>query len=1374
MAGGEKDGRKGEQSFTFEDQWLMKAQAKGMLYAEITSGGKTYPYQAKRELKASVRKAPLGDPNVKKLLNPGFEITLPEGWVKPFGGLKISVDFPVTEKYQLRGYFDINGSGAFTIGTKLLEDATKNFGQNWKTKDQKALDKNVKEVKGQGYMAETKAKNGGDWAGRSKWSPMKLGSISLDISFFAFVQVQYTEDGYDYGKIFGKGGAGFNGTLKGTYTLMWPLAQLSASVAVIFTVFPEVAIMVDTFWPEGQDYPDFKKFEYVKGALNIVIRIEIAIEALAGLKGIASISVRGIGYLEFALRSGGTFELGDYIEAYKRGEYDPSKYSDKKKEFTIFAGGSVDLILEIFWAKATYALLDPPAKFMLYPEKKRISENKPQNLVDRFVAAFLSSAQADEQDGPQEGGGQIDTVNNDLLINGELMQTWSAGTEKTEVFSMRPANSEKAVPMMLFLQNGYRDHAVHYERPILVGTPLNKIHYVPIECKNTTIWKDMDHYMPIDGYDVIDFDYFVSDVSAAGLTTKNGEKINDVLFTVCILAKDYETQFRILDDGTREERSIPVKTWAYVRCFYLEQGNWLAPLYLPGQTNYVADCFDLESRVWDNPNAYPRINGSIDRNSNDNLIFSYWVFTHPLNIQPQRNTNSLVIMRAYSPDKPEMGQAAVIVRLIDYEDFFMGKKIGGLHFFRSSSDVITINYKGAGISNSFYALVQDEKIDDRVFDLTYKMEGNKTMRTVARNVVSFAARGYDLATRYYHTAFFVQQNEEGEGYRLMSAVPVNRDDNFQWKIRNYDIPMPGTDIQWTDLYGRECLYWVETAGETEDGKASLFRVRGMWYDASTDSFSEPFVIATLKMPDTESYPTRMFLADENEGFYFIKDSEGKNQLYRFNFKMVPGLKLVGNVLTETLPQPGSYDDMLLTVYNNGNIPVAGMDLNVYHEYNGKEAEVFETIHLDLLHPDKNSVTVKKGLNGETETRWGEAVARQEPSSLAYSDEDYRYIKESICRGAGTYTIRVLEENQVLLTTNLLMPGKFAAFNISLQIPQTWEGNHSIYLETDRYYVSESSSFQQDVNANSGGGMRLLSAAPAEQLISIGRDGTVRRENGGMLLFAAKGEETEDFSMYKTDLTFDRIELDNHANDLSIEAARWDNNGKPMVTLTVTNWAHIGSGSRTANEVVLEAFLDEETTPSFRYNLQDEISDKETWNFDVPLSLLTDGRSAAKVTVKIKGKNYKEVGDVDNSVVLLLDTDTLSFLVQPSSQDVPAGAGVTFYAAAIGGRMPYKYQWQVKTPKGSWTNLEGENADTLILNAVTMEMSGNQYRLTVTDASYYSAESSAASLTVKKVPHTGDTAPLLFYVLGIAAAAGAILFIVLKKRRETAEQRMNQR
>ncbi|MBQ9251079.1 MAG: LPXTG cell wall anchor domain-containing protein, partial [Clostridia bacterium] len=196
---------------------------------------------------------------------------------------------------------------------------------------------------------------------------------------------------------------------------------------------------------------------------------------------------------------------------------------------------------------------------------------------------------------------------------------------------------------------------------------------------------------------------------------------------------------------------------------------------------------------------------------------------------------------------------------------------------------------------------------------------------------------------------------------------------------------------------------------------------------------------------------------------------------------------------------------------------------------------------------------------------------------------------------------------------------------------------------------------------------------------------------------------------------------------------------------------------------------EETTPVFRYSLPDEVSDKETWNFDLPLSLLTDGRSASKVTVKINGKNYKEVGEVDNSAVILLETDALSFRIQPDDVNAPVGSPAAFHAAVMGGRAPYKYQWQVKTPKGKWEDLPGENSDTLNLRAVTEDMDGNQYRLIVTDASGYSITSRAATLTVKQVPHTGDDAPIVWWVIGAAAALLVIAVVMGKRKKEQHEK-----
>ena len=1404
---GEANGKKGEQSFTFEDQWLMKAPAEGKLYAEITYNGQKETYQAQLELKASTLKKPLGDPNTKFVMTPGFQITLPSGWVKPFGGMTISLNLPLAEKYQLRGYFDINGSGALTMGTSILGDLTKKMTDNWKTKDQKALDKAANEAKGKGYMAENKAKNGGDWAGRSKWKPLSLGAISFDISFFAFVQVQYSEDGYDYGRIFGKGGAGFTATLKGSYTLQWPLASLGAYISATFTIFPEVAIMVDTYWPSGASFPEFKKFEYARGALNIILRIEIGVEACVGMKGVLSLSVRGVGFLEFVIRGGANFDLDQLIDEYaKTGSIDIADRTESKKTFEIYAGGSVDVILEIFWTKTTYAILNPPVKFMLYPERKRVSDNGPTNPVQRFIASLLASAQAAEENGPQEGGGQVDTGNNDLVIPGALIDTKNAHIGKAAIVSMRTLESNAvqshftdrdpsaAEPVLLYIDSSFAPYgSAPYQHSLLVsvpvkyaaqiGQPPQDLFYQPLYCQNGQTGDAKDHFMPGDGYDVIDFDYWVADVSGENITTyvegQGDCKLTDALFTVCILAKDYHEETEILDDGSKRTVKVPDKTWAYVSC-YCYDGRSLRHVILPQEkdtNNYLAMCYPLEDGQNHQACEKPRIMGMLRKRYGDDyaLLYEYSVVVNAQDVPSRGNVSGFffgdVIFARYDYAKRLSQSQRNRPRLtgenqyVDYqyfepnhgrldEDSFMRFSLTKSN--GSSDDLCDLNFGYVNVNavGNWPGM-----------STTGGMAGGMT---VANRVVSMASRNPSALKPFI---FFLQQTEDGNSYRLMGCKITGeypQEGYYYWNIRDYDLELPRTDLHMAKLYGRECLWWLETAGQTEDGKNNLYKLRAVWYDGTADAFSEPFVIATIKIAADKGAPEDVYLLNDKQGYYYVrKKNQNGIELYKFTFQLVPGLKMVGNVLTDTLANPGSYDDMLLTVFNNGNLPLTGFDLVAYHEANGKQAEAFETIHLDILNPANNTVTLNKGLKGATEQRFGESVARAEESSMNVDGAEYRYGNTKWIWSRGP---KVLEEKTDLMKPNMLMPSTFKAFNISLLIPQGWEGRQDIYLEVDRYYVSNGTSFQKSVSGKSIDGMLRYAAMPRDDIVSIGRDGTVRKENSSVMrLFAARNsaEETEeDYSMFKTDVTFDRIQLDTNAQDLSIQAARWDNNGEPMVTLTVTNWAHIGSARRSANAVVMEAFLDEETTPVFRYSLPEEVSDKETWNFDLPLSLLTGGRSASKVTVKISGKNYKEVGDVDNSAVILLETEALSFLTQPDDMNAPVGSPAVFHAAVMGGRAPYKYQWQVKTPGGEWADIPGENADTLTLRAVTEDMSGNMYRLVVTDFSGYSVTSRAATLTVKQVPHTGDTAPLFWYAMGMGAAVSAILFILVKRKKES--------
>ena len=113
--------------------------------------------------------------------------------------------------------------------------------------------------------------------------------------------------------------------------------------------------------------------------------------------------------------------------------------------------------------------------------------------------------------------------------------------------------------------------------------------------------------------------------------------------------------------------------------------------------------------------------------------------------------------------------------------------------------------------------------------------------------------------------------------------------------------------------------------------------------------------------------------------------------------------------------------------------------------------------------------------------------------------------------------------------------------------------------------------------------------------------------------------------------------------------------------------------------------------------------------------------------------------------------------QPQAMTATAGQSVSFVVAATGTPAP-TFAWQ-REPAGSatWENLgeggsyHGVATATLMIDAVTAAMSGDQFRVTLGNASG-SATSSAATLTVA----TGS--PLLLYPLAVAVDGGGNLFV----------------
>lgn len=110
----------------------------------------------------------------------------------------------------------------------------------------------------------------------------------------------------------------------------------------------------------------------------------------------------------------------------------------------------------------------------------------------------------------------------------------------------------------------------------------------------------------------------------------------------------------------------------------------------------------------------------------------------------------------------------------------------------------------------------------------------------------------------------------------------------------------------------------------------------------------------------------------------------------------------------------------------------------------------------------------------------------------------------------------------------------------------------------------------------------------------------------------------------------------------------------------------------------------------------------------------------------------------NGSRLVSDTATLTLGIvitrQPADASAAPGEKVTFTVAAEG--QDLVYQWQIKTPGGSWADcpLPGNGTPTLTVEAAA-EHNGEQYRCVITDAGGSQLTSDAATLTLS-VPLTG--------------------------------------
>ncbi|MFT3979739.1 MAG: M36 family metallopeptidase [Ferruginibacter sp.] len=127
----------------------------------------------------------------------------------------------------------------------------------------------------------------------------------------------------------------------------------------------------------------------------------------------------------------------------------------------------------------------------------------------------------------------------------------------------------------------------------------------------------------------------------------------------------------------------------------------------------------------------------------------------------------------------------------------------------------------------------------------------------------------------------------------------------------------------------------------------------------------------------------------------------------------------------------------------------------------------------------------------------------------------------------------------------------------------------------------------------------------------------------------------------------------------------------------------------------------------------------------------------------------------DTVTMITNTCTgVSVTTQPANQTACAGANASFTVVAAG--TSPTYQWQVSTNSGgTWTNITGATTATLSLTAVTAGMTGNQYRVIISNTCPSTVTSNAATLTVTAASAI-STQPTSVTVCAPAAASFSVV------------------
>lgn len=735
-----------------------------------------------------------------------------------------------------------------------------------------------------------------------------------------------------------------------------------------------------------------------------------------------------------------------------------------------------------------------------------------------------------------------------------------------------------------------------------------------------------------------------------------------------------------------------------------------------------------------------------------------------------------------------------------------------------------ITASGASLSETqesqrcYYSLSEDETKDDDANGQAYrgKLYLNLNGSSVLLDSdVSFIAPLPDNnitgkgGVDGYEYLFYLKRGKADDGsdcYKLMAARIVSKIGEAAKVVNvDYDINVSSGafDLVTVDNgtgYGQTYLYWLEQVQEAKDENETVkthYQVRVVKFERSVatsgstadnsimygpytlvELSSKPNSVYISPVPDSEGKIQLYYtsdLPDDASADDSADDARISQQLYSATAQLAAGVDIIGVVASDPCVNPGDYAQLLFSVKNTGNLPVAAFAVELL-----KNGTHVGYVAVACTNPQNDSINTFLSNNAigfsttDIDTMSDYSVTRLEN---VYDDlnGDFWVITESAAitlpTSGQTDSVSVQSSNggsTSVKTTNMLMPGAVHSYKAVFRVPTDWQGNQKLTVKIANVYPVTNVS-----NA-------VMNLAANDEPVSIG-------DLLGELYCVDENGNAEPVQQSDNDSAANRLSI---GRAKSAQSHGDTGAGRGDLTLHCQTYAaedgrqyvrvNIGGRSTTASNTppTLIAKLNN-TEEVFRHTFQNAIDEDFSYTLDIPADYLLNGAEGGYITFTLYDNLASrpdsterdltdaaaEFSEYDNQrTVLVGEVTPLQIVQQPKSASVLAGESVVFTVAATGGLKPYTYQWQRLNADGTWTNIAAATEATFTLSAVGERDHGAQFRCVVWDQSEQMEISAAAMLSVYAAPPaTGDEAqPLLWAALAMLSAL-AVLMIRRRKR-----------